>query len=307
MRITYFNNHKDVVVENYDDLSWPEIAALLSEHLISEVKDDLMFNLCIFDRLTDKSLPYDENRTDKRCTENVIGYDGLILDYDGNGAKMETIIQRFAEFRHCGYTSYRHILNEEGCEKFRIVFPFATTCPVAEWEARKENFLEFAGPEIDRSCVSHSRSFYTPACSEAGVEHKFAWNIDGEVLDWNWFVPVVKAVPVQKTHKPLAVSDLQRALDELQKHRSVLPNEDRYWLVRACCRHVDPSQAIIECRSRWPDAAYNGKYEDMVKKISPKGPTIGKIINEIRKYNPNYNQSKKAELSSILSKYRKVA
>jgi len=305
MRVTYFSNYKDVCVNTFADVTWNELCSQFKTHEVQADKDGCMFNLCTFDRLTDLDAPYDENRTDKRCFENVIGYDGLILDYDGNGAKLENIIPRFIEFRHLGYTSYRHILNDAGCEKFRIVLPFTDICPADEWEARKANFLEFAGDEVDRSCVSHSRSFYTPACSEEGLAYKDAWSKDGIVLDWRWFVPVVKPVVAQKVYKPMAVSDLQKALDELKKHRPILPNEDRYWLVRAVCRSVGEAQAIIECRSRWPDATYNGKYETMTKKITPKTPDVGRIINEIRKFNPTYKNNK-AATEQLLSKFRKA-
>lgn len=294
MRITYFNNYKDVKVKLYADLTWDEIVDQFSQHQVADDKDDLMFNLITFNQLTDESLPYDEHRTDKRCTENVLGYDGLILDYDGNGATLENIIMRFDGFEYLGYTSYRHILNDEGCEKFRLVFPFTDTCPRDEWEIRKESFLTFAGPEIDRSCVSQSRSFYTPACPPAGVVHKIAWQASGAVLDWRLFAPaVIKPYTAPAVHKPISVTDLQKALDELKKHRSLLPNEDRYWLVRAVTREIGAVNAIVECRSRWPDAQYNGKYEDQVKNIVPKTPGIGRIINEIRKYNPEYRTMSK--------------
>ena len=288
MRITYFSNYKDTSVNMFDDASWSDICKQFKVHEIQDDKDGLMFNLCEFRTLTDEFSNYRENRTDIRCADNVISYHGLILDYDGNGADLSTIMMRFDGFAYLGYTSYRHIINDEGVQKFRIVFPFETPCPKEEWELRKENFLEFAGPEIDRSCVSHSRSFYTPACPPAGVQYKDAWSVDGVFLDWQMFTPITKPVYKNDVVIPLAVSDLQKALDELKKHRPILPNEDRYWIVRAVAKHVGPQQAITECRSRWPDAAYNGKYELQVRKLKSDGPGMGSIVFEIRKYNPQY-------------------
>lgn len=278
--ITYFNNFHDTSVATSDHLLWPELIELFSKHEIYSNKDSTMFNLCTFKDKSGLDLGI-------RCSNNVDCYHGLILDYDGAGATVENIIMRFAEFTHIGYTSYNHKI--KGVDKFRVILPFAEPCSHAEWTLRKENFLEFAGPEIDRSCVSHSRSFYLPSCAQENIEFADAWHVTTDILlDWNWFVPVVRNVNVEQVVIPLSVSDLQRALDELRLHKSILPNEDRYWLVRAVAKHVGAHQAIIECRSRWPDAAYNGKYEKQVKNLKDDGPGMGSIIFEIRKFNPNY-------------------
>jgi hypothetical protein len=74
-----------------------------------------------------------------------------------------------------------------------------------------------------------------------------------------------------------------------------MPNEERYKIVRAVAKCVGEKQAIVECRSRWPDAAYNGKYEMQVKKLIPSGPGLGCIIHEIRKFNPKYEVQSKEE------------
>ena len=301
MRITYFDNYKDTCVNVFDNVQWKDIVELFAEHQVQADKDGMMFNLCEFDKLTDEFSNYNENRTDIRCADNVVAYHGLILDYDGNGADLATIIQRFADFTHLGYTSFRHILNDDACQKFRVVLPFEVPCPRNEWEIRKENFLQFAGPEIDRSCVSHSRSFYTPACPPEGVQYKDSWSLDGVVLDWRMFTPIAKPVYHNDVVIPLAVSDLQKALDELKNHKPILANEERYWIVRAVAKHVGSQQAITECRSRWPDAAYNGKYELQVRKLKSDGPGMGSIVFEIRKYNPQYQvmSSEEFKLAAI--------
>lgn len=305
MRITYFNNFKDTSVNTFCDISWDELVEQFSEHQVQLDKDGMMFNLCQFNKLTDLERIYDEGRDDMRCSDNVVAYHGLILDYDGKGADIDTIKQRFDGFKYLGYTSYRHIINDEKCQKFRIVFPFVNPCPREDWEIRKEAFLDFAGPEIDRSCVSQSRSFYMPACPPAGVMYKDTWTGEGVDLCWEVFIPAEKPVATQpQVVIPLAVSDLQKALDELKKHRPILANEDRYWIVRAVAKHVGAQQAIIECRSRWPDAAYNGKYELQVRKLKNDGPGMGSIVFEIRKYNPQYQvmTSEEFKLAAIQQK-----
>lgn len=293
MRITYFQNNYDIKTSLYEDVTWEELIEVFSEHTVQTNKDGMMFSLITFKQATDleDDTPLSGNespRTDKRCTENVGCYHGLVFDYDGKGADIATIIQRYAEFRHLGYTSYRHAINDKGEQKFRVIIPFLTPCPFEEWDRRKECFLEFAGPEIDCSCVSHSRSFYLPACPENGLPYKDFWHLDGIVLDWELFTPKPVPVYTQTVTKPIPLSDLQQALDKLQQHAPILPNEDRYWLVRAVAKFVGAPQAITECRSRWPDATYNGKYEDMVKKLSSKGPGMKRILDEIHKYDPGY-------------------
>jgi hypothetical protein len=279
--ITYFSNFRDTHVAVYETVTWEELVMTFSEHTITEVKDDIMFNLCSF-----------LDRDGSRCTDNVDSYYGLILDYDGNGATLEQYIAKFAEFTHLGYTSFNHKV--KGVDKFRIVFPFATPCPRAEWELRKECFLDFADKlVVDRSCVSHSRSFYVPACSAENAAFKDSWHVDGATLDWTWFTPPQKPVYVAPTVvKPTSITDLQKALDELQRHIPTMDNDYRYWIVRAVAKEVGELQAIAECQARWPDAQWNGKYVDQVKKLKENGPGMGSIINEIRKYNPLYMKDK---------------
>lgn len=285
MRITYFSNFHDISVAVYDDPTYEQLCSVFDAHEIQTNKDGMMFNLCQF-----------KDDTGIRCSDNVACYHGLLLDYDGNGATIQKVIERFDGFQYLGYTSYNHVV--KGVDKFRLVFPFTHPCPKDEWELRKENFLTFAGPEIDRSCVSHSRSFYLPSCCKENAEYADRWFPDGEVLDWEMFIPIRKVYPTQSIQKPVSITTLQKALDELQKHRNILPNEDRYWIVRAVAKCVGTRQAIVECRSRWNDAPYNGKYEQQVKNLHANGPGLGGIIFEIRKYNPTYEVMSKEEWKS---------
>jgi hypothetical protein len=275
-KITYFANFHDTCVEVHDSIEWEEMVSLFSEHTLTENKDGMMFNLCSF-----------KDRDGIRCADNVDSYYGLVLDYDGHGATLEGIVDRFLSFTHLGYTSFNHVI--KGVDKMRVVLPFTTPCPKDEWESRKAGFLEFAGIEIDKSCISHSRSFYMPACPAAGVEHKLAWNVKGEWLDWTVFEPEVKPayVPPALTFTTTP-TDMQRALDELFRHVPVMDNEGRYWLVRAVAREIGETAAIAECQKRWPDANWNGKYIDQVKRLTENGPGMGAIINKIKKFNPTY-------------------
>lgn len=292
--ITFFNNFFDTCVSVHECMTWDELCSVFFEHDVRSDKDGTMFNLCTFKDLDGI-----------RCSDNVDCYHGLLLDYDGNGATIPSIIERFDGFCYFGYTSHNHVI--KGVDKFRLIFPFTKPCPKNEWDSRKENFLEFAGCEIDRSCVSHSRSFYTPSCPSEAVQYADRWIAEGELLDWEIFVPVKKVYVEQKIQKPVSVTDLQKALDELKKHKDTLPNEERYKLVRAVAKCCGATQAILECRSRWPDAAYNGKYEQQVKNLKADGPGMGGIIHEIRKYNPDYGKLSREEwkLNELVAKIEK--
>lgn len=290
-QITYFNNYYDTNVATFETYQWHELVSIFSEHTIQSDKDGMMFNFCVF-----------KDTEGTRCSENVQEYHGLILDYDGNGATISEAINRFHPITHYGYTSYNHIV--KGVEKFRVLIPFASPCSWKDWEDRKEDFLSLAGSSVDRSCVSHSRSFYLPSCSAANEQYADRWHNVADLFDWRWIQPQPKPLPAPIT-KPLSTSDLQKALDELKKHRPILPNEDRYWLVRAVAKHVGEKDAIIECRSRWPDSQYNGKYEQQVKKLKADGPGMGSIIHEIRKFNPNFNIHKHDYRTSTNELYAK--
>ena len=258
--------------------SWDELTAIFKNHSVSTTKDYKMYNLC--------NLKRDENNV--HCiADNVVSYNCLVLDYDDKDATIEWACNKFNGFTYLGYTSYNHVI--KGVDKFRLIFPFSSVCPAADWNSRKEQFLSFA-ERADRSTIATSRVFYMPSCSAENLQYADSWSCEGTMLDWNVF-PAKQVRYAAVLERPIETSIVTEALDELKKHRYILPNEDRFWLGHAVARCVGVSQAMIEMQCRWPDAQYNGKYADTLKRFKQEGPAFTRIIAEIRKYNPNYGNS----------------
>lgn len=272
--INHYKNRWDKKVVGSTPLTWEQLVTLFSKHTVCPTKDGEMFNLCTFD-------------TAHCDAESVNSYNCLVLDYDGEGATIENIITRFIDYTHLGYTSYRHAIT--GVEKFRVILPFSTECPINDWYIRKDAFLAFAGPSIDTSCTARSRTFYMPSCHMDNIQLTDAWNNAGTLLEWESFTATPAPVYVGNT-APILVpaSIITDMLNELARHISVLDYTARFEVTRAVQRHLGDTAAISEMRSRWSDATYNGKYEDIIKSKSSNKPGIPALLTRIRKYNAAY-------------------
>lgn len=309
MHVNFYNDFFDNVVTGTEQIEWSELVTLFSEFTESESKDAVsLFNLCLFkdkdfvpasrkifangEYTGERELKLSKNAGVQvgRYAENIIAYSALVLDYDGNGASLENALGRFSAFTHLGYTSYRHAIT--GVDKFRVILPFSSPCPIDEWEKRKGSFKEFAGPTVDNSTVATARAFYLPSHPAEGKEHSLAWNIDGVVLDWDLF-------EAREIHQPQPCieandTELTTVLDDLKAAMPhVPPYEERFVLVRAVAKHLGKAEAVQQMRSRWPDTDLNGKYEDMVSApLKANGPGLGSIIYQLRSIQPNYTVRK---------------
>lgn len=313
--INFFQHYKDNVVGTAEHLSWDEVTDLFSSHTVSSNKDGYMFNFCEFKRTDfapaerkifvdgidtgERVLKLDANGNLQigRCADNVLSYNCLVLDYDGNGATLEKIITRFSGYRHLGYTSYNHVI--KGVDKMRVVLPFETICPIDEWHKRTASFLQFAGEEIDNSTIAVSRPFYLPSCSADTTQYAECWHVDGVTLDWNYITPTQTYTVPSTSPAPINDVELNEILDELQKHVPLMPYEMRFKLVRAVAQHVSKADAINAMRSRWHDGNLNGKYEAMLSApLKAGGPTLASAIFEIRKYNPTFKKSNSSTIDN---------
>lgn len=204
-RINWFNSKYDNEVKSSEDLTWDELCGIFSEHRVTKAKNDLGFVMAefktedylpatypIYDYIDNekieiaRDIKLDENGNTfiGRYAENVIAYHCLVFDYDGKGVLLQDKMIEFADFKHIGYTSHNHIIS--GMHKFRMIFPFSDPCPIEEWKKREDAFRDFGGVD-DRSTTAKARIFFAPTCPQEGVPHKFAWNMDGEILDWRVF------------------------------------------------------------------------------------------------------------------------
>ena len=224
-RINWLTSKNDNEIKMFDDLTWDEMCEAFSTHKVTETKNDLGF-ICAEFKTTDYrpaergiyeevdgetvkvdfEIKFNENGNTivGRYAENIIAYNCLVFDYDGNGVNLVAKFEEFQEFKHLGYTSHNHIIS--GMHKFRIIFPFEVPCPIAEWALREEAFREFGGVD-DRSTTAKARIFFAPTCPEAGIKYASTWNIDGFTLDWRLFSPkqqvdrvtIVNTAPVSAT------------------------------------------------------------------------------------------------------------
>lgn len=302
----FFNSIKSNTVNTTAELTYDELAELLATCTQTDNRDLVgLFNLCKYKtegfRPAERKIYVNGQDTGEReikyangkpiigrYAENVVEVHGLVLDYDGNGAKLDDFRKMFEPFKHFGYTSYNHFV--KGVDKFRFVFPFSTPCPIAEWNRRKEDMLAFATPLVDQSTCDVSRMFYTPCCPMNAVD-KFQWfEQDGVYLDWECFnASTHSPMPAITQYEPIGDTELGEVLDELRKHIAAPAYDVRFKLSRAVAKLIGKEKAIQEMRARWPDHNWNGKYEDMLSAPNRADcPGLGSIIHLIRQHNPDY-------------------
>jgi hypothetical protein len=223
-RINIFKNFTDNVVEDYGDLTWPELTDFFSKHRVVEDKNDKMFNCCIFKDQTDDYAPAERDVYDGdiiigrvikldnnkkphigKLATNVLGYSCLVFDYDGAGHTIEKVIERFIDFRHIGYTSFNHKI--KGVDKFRIILPLSTDIPIEEYNKRRKSILELANTD-DQSTVYIARSFYMPTCPPQGEKYAETWFNDGYQIEWEELeVEEQKPAVIFKPPRDLYVGD----------------------------------------------------------------------------------------------------
>lgn len=136
----------------------------------------------------------------RRSAANLLGYSALMLDYDGI-RNIPWAKERFGRYAHCGYTSYSH-MKDGRVNKFRLILPFATPCPVQEFELRKKAFLRFSETD-DPSTVAVSRGFYLPQVHPRRAQFAETWSGDGPWLDWTTFKAEKPYVPPPIPAMPL--------------------------------------------------------------------------------------------------------
>lgn len=213
-RLNFFQNMFDNCVDISEDYTWPEMVELFSAHSVETNKDGLSFNCCKFKTEDYRPAEFEEKDfiTDEiierrpimtggvthvgRYRDNVIEYDCLVFDYDGD-IGLEEAVEIFSSYTHLGYTSYNHVV--KGNDRFRVILPLKSPIPLDELDRRKKSILEFSRDD-DRSTLNIARLFYMPSHAAGNEEHAFVWNIDGVLCDWHDFKAeevVTTALPVR--------------------------------------------------------------------------------------------------------------
>lgn len=209
-RIYRFDGPHDNVADKFADFTWEELVDIFSEHRETPTKEDMMFIAGTFKtedyipagyavvkngvKTGERRIKYDANGNTGvgKYGENLISYNCLVFDYDGNGNTLDVVKERFKGITHLGYTSYNHAI--KGVDKCRVVIPLATEMPVQEFRRRKESIKEFAETDDD-STVAVGRAFYMPSYPKGAEKHVEAWHEDGLLLEWDIFEAKVEVIP----------------------------------------------------------------------------------------------------------------
>lgn len=199
--LAFFRSMFDNKVDVQETYAWDDLVQLFSEHRRTDQKNDLGFIIGTFKPVGEARQAKKPGQDDPTVTlpgtvgryaENIIAMDALCVDYDG-GASIEDVRAQLAGITHLGYTSYNH-LKDGKTQKFRVVIPFSTPCPIAEWDARSKGFLALF-PGADPVTFSTARIFYAPSTPAREKRPTLTWSNAGEAFDWTEVEP-------EKAHAP---------------------------------------------------------------------------------------------------------
>lgn len=267
LHVAYFKSMFDNVVEITETRTWSELVELFSTHRRTDTKNDLGFILGRFKdpstaRAAKKPGQDDINvvlpGTVGRVAENIVAMDALCIDYDG-GAKIDDVRAQLSAVTHLGYTSYNH-LKDGTTHKFRVVIPFTTPCPAAEWKVRNAAFLALF-PGCDKVSFTLCRIFYAPSTPTTEDRPTLAWNNEGEWLDWTQIAPVDEHQP--RAQVVTTSSKLDTSFPEIHTVKyGALPADELFELMTegyanrlTCFRLNDPSDRKAGCFvQKLPDA-----------------------------------------------------
>lgn len=146
----------------------------------------------------------------RRKTENVGALSALVLDFDklppGGLADLEAAAEGLGRAA-CWHTSWSHA---DQTPKGRLILPFATPCPVAQWSrvwGAGARWAAAVGLEVDTACRDPGRWYLLPGlpvdAEPARWEAVAAGMFEGAPLDWRWFAAAWPApAPAAPTTPP---------------------------------------------------------------------------------------------------------
>jgi len=161
----------------------------------------------------------------RRAAANVGALSALVLDFDklppGGLADIEGAAEGLGRAA-CWHTSWSHA---DQTPKGRLILPFATPCPVAQWPrvwGAGARWAAAAGLEVDTACRDPGRWYLLPGlpvdAEPARWEAVAAGIVEGEPLSWRWFAaawpepppPPVTLPPRERTRTAAAWADHER-------------------------------------------------------------------------------------------------
>lgn len=203
--------------------SWAELVAMLAKPPViaadrkswsgNAILHDIYCAICpsLFLPLDDTNAEF--NRFGyRRCNENVLGKDLLVLDIDNDATKdrpllsIEQALQLFGEYEFVLYTSFNHRNPAKGnIDKFRIVLPLSAHCPKDEWELRREG-MKYRWPFADPASFTLSQIFFLPVTSpDRKAKYQFHHN-KGRCYDWQTVEATTKRSSPARVKQALAAS-----------------------------------------------------------------------------------------------------
>jgi hypothetical protein len=169
IKFSKFEDQYDITPKAIE-ANWADIVDLFSEHRVfnGDKTQEMHFNGCEFNG--------------DRRQDNVVAMHMLVLDYD-DGLPIDEAQKLFSEYEHIGYTSYNHQVPKNGkppVDKYRVIIPLVTPCPMKDWMEIRHNVETFA-PQVDMASVKLSQPFAVPLVRTNGG--KIAWHNEGKWLD----------------------------------------------------------------------------------------------------------------------------
>ncbi|WP_265909674.1 hypothetical protein [Klebsiella quasipneumoniae] len=211
------NMNWDDIVKNFSDSEkWQKIGGDTES-----TKSDLL--MIIFGRTITSDI-------DQWCTRNntnIVARSGFILDYDGEGNKSFSDIQKvISEYEYFLFSSPSYGIKPG--DRCRIYLPFECEISADEWQVRKKSFVQYfndIGITIDASCMVLSQGQNEPAYDVTASKPPYAYYNKGRFI--NPLVDIKHISPSQiprltTTYNPTntSTSSLTALLQEVCNHNA---------------------------------------------------------------------------------------
>jgi hypothetical protein len=274
--------------EQIIDNDWDDIADILLDFHQADKKEDVtMFNLWELNlsgelgrKLDKKTGQYTElPGTIRRCSDNLVGLHGLVLDFDAN-LTMDEAIKEVEGFEYVVYTTFNHSKEQH---KFRLVLPFTRMMTVEEFELKVEH-MKRIWPKADRASFTKSQAifFHSGKSSKDAISFRYP----GVKIDPDIFINKKPAqavgyvdLRIQNTSvtKKGQVTELEVVLQQIKGYYPSLEYVD--WLaVTFAVAHLIGDDAAPAMLSRfWPEKQ-KGEYVQRLRGRNKSGsPTMGTL------------------------------
>jgi len=145
---------------------WTTFVRRMSKPVVTESKTDVKL-----------LVPAMFNPSGKRCSDDVVQYAMLVLDYD-SGMEPEVFVEKHKELEFVLATSHSHTDTKP---KFRVYLPLTTAVDVEVYRKARSHFIE-RFPEADPASFNLSQGFYLPSCPVERQEMFVFHHNEGELL-----------------------------------------------------------------------------------------------------------------------------